>query len=256
MTTFARANDVGCAGWRGGCSLLSSPKDGKARSWLLRLQVALEGILYAIKVQKSVRFVFLVAFLLLFLGFLFPLSPSDRLLLFFAVMFLLFAEFVNTAVELTVDLASDSYHPLAKGAKDVSAGAAFFAAVLVAVAAYFTLFEFLAPLLRGLIDGARHLSPLFALIILGLVGFLTLLMARLRRGASLWERMPSGRAAFAFAVGTIITFSTESPLLMLLSYALAGLVSQFPEDIHSRVRVILGAILGITTTMLIFQVLR
>jgi len=39
------------------------------------------------------------------------------------------AEFFNTALETLVDLASPEFHPLAKTAKDVSAGGVLFAAV-------------------------------------------------------------------------------------------------------------------------------
>lgn len=44
-----------------------------------------------------------------------------------AVVFI--AEFLNTAVEVTVDLASPQMHPLAKIAKDVAAGAVLIAAL-------------------------------------------------------------------------------------------------------------------------------
>ena len=39
------------------------------------------------------------------------------------------AEFLNTAIEVVVDLASPQIHPLAKVAKDVGAGAVLLAAV-------------------------------------------------------------------------------------------------------------------------------
>lgn len=218
--------------------------------------MAFEGIRYAAKAQRSVRFVFLVAFLLLTLGLLFPLSSLERLFLFFAVALLLFAEFVNTAMELAVDLASASYHPLAKGAKDVSAAAAFFAAVVVIVVAYVTLFGFLAPFLQRVIVEVQHLPPFVPLAVLVLVGFFALLMARLKGRASAARGMVSGRAVLAFALGTLLTLLTESPLVMLSSYALAALITQFPEDPHRRLQVLLGGAFGISGSVLVFQVFR
>ncbi|NCC30984.1 MAG: diacylglycerol kinase family protein, partial [Chloroflexia bacterium] len=46
----------------------------------------------------------------------------EWLILVLTMTLVLAAEGVNTAVEATVDLATTSYHPLAKIAKDVAAG--------------------------------------------------------------------------------------------------------------------------------------
>ena len=43
------------------------------------------------------------------------------------------AETINTAIELTVDVASPGYHPLAGKAKDVAAGAVLLASVFALV---------------------------------------------------------------------------------------------------------------------------
>ncbi len=216
--------------------------------------MAFEGILYAVKAQRSVRFVFLVAFLLLGLGFFFPLSSWERLLLFFAVAFLLFAEFVNTALELAVDLASPAYHPLAKGAKDVSAAAAFFAAVVVIVTAYGTLFPFLAPSLQRGIEWAKQLPPVVPLVIFVLTGLLVVVFTRLQ--GSFTGGVVSGRAALAFALGTLLTLVTESPQVMFFSYGLAALITPWPQDPPRRLRVLLGGVAGISGSVLVFQVFR
>jgi len=47
--------------------------------------------------------------------------------------FVMSFEFINTAVELIVDLVSPEYHPLAGLAKDVSAGAVLVAAATTAI---------------------------------------------------------------------------------------------------------------------------
>lgn len=256
MITSPRRSGEGCAGWRGGSFLPASPKPKNARSWLNRLRVAFEGILYAVKAQRSVRFVFLVSFLLLGLGFLFPLSSWERLFLFFAVMFLLFAEFVNTALELSVDLASPSYHPLAKGAKDVSAAAAFFAAVVVIVTAYGTLFRFLTPSLRQVIEWAKQLSPVVPLVIFVLTGLLAVVFARLQGEVPFGGGEVSGRAVLAFALGTLLTLVTESPQVMFFSYGLAALLTPWPQDPHRRLQILLEGAAGVSGSVLVFQIFR
>ena len=218
----------------------------------------MEGILYAAKAQRSVRLVLLITFLVFLASFFFKLSLPERLLLFSSLILLIFAELVNTAVELTVDLASSSYHPLAKWAKDVSAGAAFVAAFGTAIIAYLTLFGHLDPPLNRFIMKAKHTPPLLAFAAIVLVIFATIfLKVRLGRGTPLRGGMPSGHAAVAFAIGTAITFLTENPLAMLLSFILAGLVSlsRLHLGIHSRLEVALGAALGIAVTVLVFGLL-
>jgi undecaprenol kinase len=48
----------------------------------------------------------------------------------FAIGGMLSLELMNTAVERVVDLATKDYHPLAKQAKDIAAGAVFIYAAL------------------------------------------------------------------------------------------------------------------------------
>lgn len=62
------------------------------------------------------------------LGSLLRLPRRDFISVLTAIMVVMVAEMVNTAVESVVDIASPAYHPLAKVAKDVAAGAVLFAA--------------------------------------------------------------------------------------------------------------------------------
>ena len=62
------------------------------------------------------------------LQFFFDLTNFELLALFFAIVFVVFAEMINTAIEATVDILTEEYHPKAKIAKNVAAGA-----VLIAV---------------------------------------------------------------------------------------------------------------------------
>ncbi|EHL73734.1 MULTISPECIES: diacylglycerol kinase family protein [Bacillus] len=75
----------------------------------------------------------MAAFLTTAAGFAFQLSKWEWmiLLLLFAGMFAL--EMVNTAIEKIVDLATQDYHPLAKEAKDLAAGAVLVYAIFAVV---------------------------------------------------------------------------------------------------------------------------
>jgi diacylglycerol kinase len=62
-------------------------------------------------------------------------SPSEWLAIVLVGLAVLLMEMLNTVVEAVVDLASPDYHPLARTAKDVAAGAVLlsaFAAIIVA----------------------------------------------------------------------------------------------------------------------------
>lgn len=57
------------------------------------------------------------------------LPPRDWAVLILTIAMVFSAEFVNTAIEAVVDLASPNKHPLAKIGKDVGAGAVLVAAL-------------------------------------------------------------------------------------------------------------------------------
>jgi diacylglycerol kinase len=70
------------------------------------------------------------------LSFWLGLPPRDWAVIILTVTMVFAAEFVNTAIEAVVDLASPTHHPLAKVGKDVGAAAvliAALAAVLIGV---------------------------------------------------------------------------------------------------------------------------
>ena len=67
-------------------------------------------------------------------GIILHISFNEWLLVYFLVAFVIASELINSSIELAVDLVTEGYHPLAKVAKDVSAGAVltmcFFASVV------------------------------------------------------------------------------------------------------------------------------
>src|SRR5919198_4149535 len=84
---------------------------------------ALNGILLSFRTQRHLRIHFVAAVLVLIAGFVWRLSRAELLALVFAIAGVIVAELFNTAIEAAVDLVTTDYHPLAKVAKDVSAGA-------------------------------------------------------------------------------------------------------------------------------------
>jgi diacylglycerol kinase len=71
----------------------------------------------------------LAATLVFIIGFWLQLPPLDWAVLILTIAMVFAAEFVNTAIEAVVDLASPLNHPLAKVGKDVGAAAVLIAAL-------------------------------------------------------------------------------------------------------------------------------
>lgn len=90
---------------------------------------ALTGIFYAFISQRNMRIHMLTTLLVILLGLYFKISPVEWLIISIAITMVLAAETINTAVETLVDLYTQDYHPLAKRAKDLAAGAVLFTAV-------------------------------------------------------------------------------------------------------------------------------
>jgi diacylglycerol kinase len=100
---------------------------------------AFAGIGHAWRTQAHLRIHVGIGLLALVLSWALALTPPEWAVVLSAITLVLVLEMLNTAVEAAVDLASPERHPLAKVAKDVTAGAVLVAAigsVLVALALF------------------------------------------------------------------------------------------------------------------------
>lgn len=84
---------------------------------------AFQGIKYSFLSQPNFRVHFLITIAVIVLGFILHLSKEEWAVLVLTIFTVLTAEMVNTSIETTVDLVTEELKPLAKIAKDASAGA-------------------------------------------------------------------------------------------------------------------------------------
>jgi len=222
------------------------------------LNSAAEGFVYVLRTQRNMRLHFLFATLVLVLGIYLALPKMELLLLLGAITLVLVLEMVNTAVELTIDLVKSAYHPLARIIKDIAAGAVFLATMNALIVGYVI---FSRRFVLHIEDGIQRIarSP-WQLTLMALIVVMFLVLAGkilLRKGTPFRGGMPSGHAAFAFSVWTIIVFSTRNGLIMLLSFVLAFLIARhrMKDKIHTFWEVLTGSVLGILITALVFQLL-
>jgi diacylglycerol kinase (ATP) len=91
---------------------------------------AAKGLRYAFSTQRNFRIHVGFALLAFSLGLLLGLNKSDLAIMALTATSVLVVELLNTAIESVVDLAiGKRFHPLAKIAKDCSAGAVLVASI-------------------------------------------------------------------------------------------------------------------------------
>jgi diacylglycerol kinase (ATP) len=221
---------------------------------------AFEGVIWTLRSQRNMRIHFAVAAVVLVLAIAYDVSKLELIALLLAIAFVLIAELVNTAIEAATDIATTSFNPLAKLAKDIAAGAVLVASVNAVVIGYLVLADRLGdPTNRAftrLRDAPIHLT-LIALVVVIL--FVIVLKALTGRGTPLRGGLPSGHAALAFAGWMAITFVTDDfghrVLVSTVAFIMACLVAQtrVESGIHSTSEVALGALLGSLSTLVLFQ---
>lgn len=108
---------------------------------------ALAGMVYVLRRSKNVRIQALATLVVCAFGVWLEISRVEWALITLILGLNWFAEFVNTAIEAVVNLASPEYHPMAQVAKDVAAGSVL---LMTFVAVIMGLLIFLPPLLEKL----------------------------------------------------------------------------------------------------------
>lgn len=109
------------------------PQSSEWVKFITGFRYAFSGLWYALRTQRNARVHALVAVLVIILGLALRITPVEFAIIFVAITGVFIAEMFNTVIELCVDLASPEYHPLAKIAKDVAAGAVLLSAILAVI---------------------------------------------------------------------------------------------------------------------------
>ena len=115
----------------------ASPTTANRKRFRNSLRYAWSGVSHAVRSQRHLRVHLAIAAAVLVAAFLVGVAPLELAVLLVTITLVLMAELFNTAAEAIVDLVSPEYHPLAKVAKDVAAGAVLVSAggaVLVGLA--------------------------------------------------------------------------------------------------------------------------
>jgi undecaprenol kinase len=92
-------------------------------SFISSLSYAISGVNTALRAERNMRIHFISSIIVLLVSFYFSITKIEWLFILLAIGGMFALELVNTAIERVVDLVTGEYHPLAKQAKDLAAGA-------------------------------------------------------------------------------------------------------------------------------------
>ena len=234
------------------------PKQGTLR-WSFTW--AFEGLVYVLRTQRNMQVHMAVALVAVVMSLVLDLSRLEVIAILGAVSFVIVAEMFNTAIEAAVDAVISEFHPLAKTAKDVAAGAVLVAVVNAISVAYLVFYGRLAGSGRTALRDIQRAPIHIVVIALIITVILTAVIKALTgSGTPLRGGFPSGHAATAFSAWTAVAFLAaplqHAAIVSTLAFLMAVLVAQSRVEagIHSALEVAAGAVLGTGVTVLLFQI--
>jgi len=226
-------------------------KISKNNNFSESINYALEGIVTAIKTERNMRIHIYIAMLVIILCLTFGVTSSELKDLIFAISLVFFAELMNTAVEATVDISTSRYHPLAKKAKDVAAGAVLIVSLNAAAIGYIIFSNKIKRDTHQFFEILKYsyVDTLLLIVFIVVIGVF-IVKSYYKKGKLLHGGMPSGHSAIAFSLWVGVSYSTNNIVITILTFFLALLVAQSRIEgrIHSSKEVLAGSILGTFVT--------
>ncbi|MCW3059729.1 MAG: diacylglycerol kinase [Capsulimonas sp.] len=229
----------------------------RPKNHLDSFRYAVEGIVHTFRTQKHMRFHFFTVVLVLLISALLRMNRVEMAILFLVVSSVLIAEMLNTAIESVVDMVTQAYHPLAKLAKDIAAGAVLIAAIN-AVVVGIILFLKDRRIARLSIQIDHDPQPMNVMVTVTLLILIIVMLSKVvgGKGSLLHGGIVSGHAALSFCLAATIMYRAADFLTTALAVGLALLVAQSRVEgkIHTLQEVIVGGLLGVFVTTLIYFV--
>lgn len=219
-----------------------------------KFNVAFEGIFETIRSERHMKFHCFCTIVIFILSLFLDIGKYEALAIIISVSLIWLAELFNTAIESCVDMVTEKYHPLAKRAKDIAAGAVLITAINALFVGYIVFEKKIIINMRQVFlifkNSYQHtVLSIFVLIVIIVIS----IKAITGKGTALRGGFPSGHSALATSILTLVTSLTENPKVFFLTLILTILVihSRIEGKIHTFFETMIGAFLGWAVTYLI-----
>ena len=244
-----------------GSGLLPGIGQGRRRISILEsFNFAVEGVIHVLRTHRNMRIHLAAATVVLVLALWIGVDRLELVALLLAIAFVLIAEMINSAIEAAIDVATSSFDPLAKLAKDIAAGAVLIASINAIAVGYLVFSGHVSASSTNFLDRLRDAPIKVTIIALILVVFVVIATKALTgRGTPLRGGLPSGHAAIAFAAWMAVTLtlapSEHRFFVSTIMFGVAVLVAhtRIEAGIHSTLEVVYGGVLGAGITLVVFQ---
>lgn len=219
-----------------------------------KFNVAFEGIFETIRTERHMKFHCFCTIIIFILSLFLDIGKYEALAIVISVSLIWMAELINKAIESCVDMVTEKYHPLAKRAKDIAAGAVLITALNALFVGYVVFEKKIILNMRGVFFILKHSYQHTVLTIFVLIVIIVICIKAITgKGTALRGGFPSGHSALATSILTLITSLTENPKVFFLTLILTILVihSRIEGKIHTFFETMIGAFLGWAITYLI-----
>ncbi len=227
------------------------------RKWVDAANNAIEGILYAAKTQRHVRYHLYAASTVIVSSFLLGITRNEFILICIIAVLVILAEMLNSAIETIVDMVSPHKSEKARIIKDIAAGGVLITAFGAVVIGYIILIPYIENAFHKGFSIAKHTPEDIAIVALVIVLILVIITkSRFGKGHPLRGGLPSGHAALAFSIWVSATYISENYIISILTMIAALIIAQsrVAVRVHSAWEVFLGALMGSTVTFLLFKI--
>lgn len=221
---------------------------------------AVEGVVHVFRTQRHMRFHFLTLVLVLLVSLVFKLAREEILVLLFTITLVLMAEMFNTAIEAVVDLVTQTYHPLAKFAKDIAAGAVLITTINALAVGFLLFFGGNRLRTMGETIGGIHTPDWPCVMVVSLILLAAIITIWKVAGGKgkLWRGgVVSAHSAVGFFIASTMMVMNPKISTGIMAFTLAVLIAQSRVEggIHTLREVIVGALLATGIASIAYLVL-
>ena len=116
-----------------------------------KFKYAIQGLMDGLCKDKSIQIQWFFAICVFIISFLFPLTKGEWITILSLCFMVLACEYINSAIEALVDLASPEYHPLAKKCKDYAAASVLLISIVAAIIGLMIYIPYLLEMIGGIL---------------------------------------------------------------------------------------------------------